>query len=71
MTDTQLYLAVGLPVFAVLMSIMAGVMQHNSIMARFTSLEATMNARFTGLENRFIILEIRFETLTGKVIEGR
>jgi hypothetical protein len=69
MTDTQLYLAIGLPVFAFLMNIMAGILQHSSTMARFTSLETTMNARFTGIENRFTSLEARFDTLTGKVIE--
>jgi hypothetical protein len=67
--DTQLYLAIGLPVFAVMMNILAGILQHNATGARFTSLETNMNARFTSLENRFMSLEARFETLTGKVIE--
>lgn len=68
-TDTQLFLAIGLPVFAILLNIAAGIVQHNSSQGRFTSienrltgLESTMNARFTSLE-------ARFETLTGKVIE--
>ncbi len=69
MTDTQLYLSIGLPVFAVLMNIVAGILQHNSILARFTSLETTVNARFSSIESRFTGLEARFETLTGKVIE--
>jgi hypothetical protein len=69
MTDIQLYLAIGLPTFAFLMNIMAGILQHNSMMARFAGLETTMNARFTSVENRFTSLEARFDTLTGKVIE--
>ena len=56
-TDTQLYLAIGLPVFAILMSMIAGILRHNAIGARFTS-----------MENRFLGLEARFETLIGKVI---
>jgi hypothetical protein len=62
LTDTQLYLAIGLPVFAVMMNMIAGIVQHSSTQSRFTSLESTMNGRFTSLENRF-------ETLTGEVIE--
>ncbi len=31
MTDAQLYLAVGLPVFAIVMNIMAGMMQMNAL----------------------------------------
>lgn len=69
MTDTQLYLAIGLPTFAFLINIMAGLLQHNSNAARFASLETVMNARFTSVENRFTSLEARFDTLTGKVIE--
>ena len=57
-TDTQLYLAVGLPVFAVLINILMGVLQYNGLNARFASVDA-----------RFTSLEARFETLIGKVIE--
>lgn len=76
MTDTQLYFAVGLPVFAVILNIVAGMMQHNATMARFTSMDnrfSSMENRFTHLETRmearFSSLEARFEMLTGKVIE--
>ena len=80
MTDTQLYLAIGLPVFAVMLNIIAGIVQHSSTQSRFTSVESrftnpesTMNGRFTSLEStmnaRFTSVESRFETLTGKVIE--
>jgi hypothetical protein len=73
MTDTQLYLAIGLPVFAVMMNMIAGIVQHSSTQSRFTSLESTMNGRFSTMEStmngRFTSLENRFETLTGEVIE--
>jgi hypothetical protein len=62
MNDAQLYLAIGVPVFAVLMGFMGSVLQVNTINARITSLETAMNSRF-------ISLETRFETLIGKVIE--
>ncbi len=76
MNDTQLYLAIGLQVFAVMINILTGVLQHSATTARFTSidsrftnLESNMNGRFNALENRFLSLEARFDTLTGKVIE--
>lgn len=62
MTDTQLYFAIGVPVFAVLMGFLGSVLQVNTINARIASLEMAMNSRFSRLETRF-------ETLIGKVIE--
>ncbi len=81
--DTQLYLAIGLPVFAVMINILTGILQHSAtgerftsidsrftnLDSRFTNLESNMNGRFNSLENRFLSLEARFDTLTGKVIE--
>ncbi len=80
MSDTQLYFAIGVPVFAVMMGFLANMFQMNALNARFTGLEANFNARFSGLEarinnleatfnTRFAILETRFDTLIGKVIE--
>jgi hypothetical protein len=73
MTDTQLYLTIGLPVFAVMMGILAGMFQMTAINARMTSLETSMGARMTSLETtmngRFTSLESRFDTLVGKVVE--
>jgi hypothetical protein len=83
-TDVQLYLAIGLPVFAFLLNIALGVLQTNSLQARITSVETGMNARLTSFEantharfaslesninSRFASLESRFDTLTGKVVE--
>jgi hypothetical protein len=69
MNDAQLYFAIGVPVFAIIMNMLVGMFQINSLNARFTSLEGNINARFTSIENRFTSLEARFDTLTGKVIE--
>ena len=72
-TDVQLYLAIGLPVFAFLVNIALGVIQTNSLQARITSVETSVNARFSSLESnihaRFASLETRFETLTDKVVD--
>ena len=69
MSDAQLYFAIGVPVFAIIINMIAGMFQIDSLNARFTSLEWNMNARFTSIENRFTRLEARFDTLTGNVIE--
>jgi hypothetical protein len=69
MTDMQLYLAIGLPVFAFLVNIAAGIVQTTSIHARIAGVENNMNARFNGVESRIANLESRFDTLIGKVIE--
>jgi hypothetical protein len=68
MSDSQLYFAIGVPVFAIILNMIAGMFQTNSLNARFTSLEGSMNARFASLDNRFASLEARFDTLIGKVI---
>jgi hypothetical protein len=68
-TDAQLYLSVGIPTFAVLITLLTNIIHHNSVNARFTGLEGTINARFSNLESRFNNLDVKFDTLTGKVID--
>jgi len=58
MNDVQLYFAVGIPTFAVLIGILMNVVHHNSVNARFNSMDARFNS-----------LELRFDTLIGKVVE--
>jgi hypothetical protein len=50
---TQLYFAIGVAVSAIVMSMVGGILQMNSLNARFTSLEANINARFTSIGDRF------------------
>jgi len=57
MADMQLYFAIGLPVFAFLVNIAAGIVQTNSIHARITSVETGLNARIASLEGRLMSLE--------------
>jgi hypothetical protein len=73
MSDTQLYLSIGLPVFAVMMGILANMLQVNTMNARLTSMETSFTARFASLETsvnaRLATLETRLDTLIGKVVE--
>jgi hypothetical protein len=76
MNDTQLYFAIGVPVFAVMMSFLGNMFQMNALNARFTGMEArftSLEGRMNNLEatfnSRFAILEARLDTLIGKVIE--
>ena len=65
MTDVQLYLAIGIPTFAVLVGILTNVIHHSAVNSRFNSVDA----RFSSLDARFNNLDIKFDTLTGKVID--
>ncbi|MBV9769244.1 MAG: hypothetical protein JOZ32_06715 [Bryobacterales bacterium] len=58
MTDIQLYFAVGIPTFAVLIGILMNVVHHSSVNARFNSVDARFNS-----------LKTRFDTLLDKVID--
>jgi hypothetical protein len=58
MTDLQLYLAIGIPTFAVMVGILMNVVHHSAVNARFDSVDA-----------RFNNLDGKFDTLTGKVID--
>jgi hypothetical protein len=53
MSSGQLFLVTGLPVFAVVTNILAGVLQTRSLHSRFTRLESTMNAGFDRIDARF------------------
>jgi hypothetical protein len=76
MTDVQLYLAIGIPTFAVLVGILMNAVYHDSVNARFNSqdarfnsLETRMNSLETRLDARFNSMEIKFDTLIGKVMD--
>lgn len=69
MIDVQLYLAIGIPTFAVLVGILTNVVHHSSTNARFNSVETHISNMETRVDARFNNLEVKFDTLTGKVID--
>ena len=65
MPDLQLYLAIGIPTFAVIVGILMNVIHHSAVNARFNSVDA----RFNSVDARFNNLDAKFDMLTGKVID--
>ena len=67
MTNVQLYFAIGVPTFTVLLGIVIGLIQSNHVLnqlnLRFTSLENTMNTRFSILEGRMNLFDQDMKTL--------
>ncbi len=63
MTNIQLYFAIGVPTFTVLIGILLGVFQTSQLNARFTSLESNINSRFSSIDGRFGLLEQDLKTL--------
>ena len=67
MTNIQLYFAIGVPTFTVLLGIVIGLFQSNHVLnqlnMRFTSLETTMNSRFSSLEGRMNLFDQDMKTL--------
>ena len=67
MTNIQLYFAIGVPTFTVLLGIVIGLFQSNHVLnqlnMRFTSLETTMNSRFSSLEGWMNLFDQDMKTL--------
>jgi hypothetical protein len=73
MTETQLYLTIGMPTLAILVGILVNLVQFAALNGRLTALETRIDARINALEMRFDArmssLEAKFDILVGKVIE--
>jgi hypothetical protein len=69
MTDVQLYLAVGIPTFAVLVGILTNIVHHSAVNARFNAVDTRISNLETRVDARFNNLDLKFDTLTGKVID--
>jgi hypothetical protein len=76
MNNVQFYLTIGIPTLAILIGIFMNTVQFSSINARFSSQDARFNSLETcisNLETRFDAhfnnLEVKFDTLIGKVID--
>ena len=80
MTDTQLYLAVGLPIIAVLTSLTVSMLQVSAIRGEVARIHEDMrgmradfredlNGMHTGLREDMRAMRADLNTLTGKVVE--
>ena len=73
MTDTQLYLAVGMPTIAILLGILINGLQFHrataDLSARISTIETSINARFASLEARLASVETRLDILIGKMMD--
>ena len=69
MTDVQLYLAIGIPTFAILVGILTNVVHHSSTNARFNGIETRISNLQTRVDARFNNLDVKLGTLTGKIID--
>jgi hypothetical protein len=67
MSNVQLYFAIGVPTFTVLLGIVIGLIQSNHVLnqlnLRFASLENTMNTRFSMIEGRLNLFDQDMKTL--------
>jgi len=63
MTNMQLYLAIGIPTFTVLCSLMIGIFQLNHVVDQ-------SNLRFSSLENRMSSLEARLDARMSVIEAG-
>jgi len=63
MTNMQLYLAIGIPTFTVLCSLMIGIFQLNHVVNQ-------SNLRFSSLENRMSSLEARLDARMSVIEAG-
>jgi len=71
MTNVQLYLAIGLPVFSILVVWLGSTMMNNRAISalgqRIDDLRAEMRTGFDGVNNRLDRLETRFDRIEDEV----
>ena len=73
MTDTQLYLAVGVPTIALVLGMIGNGLLFNALSARMSGLEARMLALESSMNTRFDLIMGRLADLHTRlsVLEGR
>jgi hypothetical protein len=73
MTDQQLYLAIGVPAVIAIVGILVNVGYFVALYARVASLESRLDSRIDKVEQGIHTMEqkfdMKFDLLTGKVIE--
>ena len=71
MTDTQLYLAIGIPTIALVLGMIGNGFLFNALSARMSGLDNALSARMGSLENRMLTLETsmntRFDLIMGRL----
>lgn len=71
MTDTQLYLAVGIPTMALVLGMILNGLLFNALSARMSTLENALSGRIASLESRMLALETslntRFDLIMGRL----
>jgi hypothetical protein len=73
MSDTQLYLAIGIPTFALVPGMIGNGFLFNALSARMSSLEARMLALESSMNTRFDLIMGRLSDVDGRlsVLEDR
>jgi hypothetical protein len=73
MSDTQLYLAIGIPTFALVLGMIGNGFLFHALSARMSSLEARMLALESSMNTRFDLMMGRPSDLDGRlsVLEDR
>src|SRR5690242_20456649 len=66
-TDTQLYIALGIPTFAVLIGILMNVIHHSAVNSRFNSVDARFNSMEPRLSNLEARTDARFNNLEARM----
>jgi hypothetical protein len=73
MTDTQLYLAIGIPTFALVLGMIGNGLLFNAVSGRMSGLESSLTGRMSGLETRMLALEssmnTRFDLIMGRLAD--
>ena len=67
MTDAQLYLAIGIPTFALILGMIGNGLLFNALSARITSLEGRMLALETSMNTRFDLIMGRLSDLVTRL----
>jgi hypothetical protein len=70
-TDTQLYLAIGIPTIALVLGMIGNGYLFNALSARMSGLDSSVSARMSSLESRMLALETsmntRFDLIMGRL----
>jgi hypothetical protein len=73
MTDTQLYLAIGLPTLALVLGMIGNGLLFNALSTRISGVGSTLSARMIALETRIDLLISKVADIDGRlsVLEDR